>query len=154
MFQLHISGQISTTRISKVDYRVSVLITLQNSELISNGNFMMSLCLSAVLKKSQKEASSLIRRNGKGRPTDVYGSENSNNSTNVEFDVMGQWTSLFLNMEGILARESSHLVSSSRASIRFFRTKLHKCSHCEMVSFGYVCLKSVVYVIFCSRIAS
>lgn len=26
--QLHISGQISTTRISKVDYRVSVLITV------------------------------------------------------------------------------------------------------------------------------
>ncbi|CAF2088102.1 hypothetical protein BRARA_F02384 [Brassica rapa] len=66
----------------------------------------------SVLKKSQKEASSLIRRNGKGRPTDVYGSENSNNSTNVEFDVMGQWTSLFLNMEGILARESSHLQDS------------------------------------------
>ncbi|KAL0789121.1 hypothetical protein Bca101_005367 [Brassica carinata] len=65
----------------------------------------------SVLKKSQKEASSLIRRNGKGRATDVYGSENSNNSTNVEFDVMGQWTSLFLNMEGILARESSHLDS-------------------------------------------
>ncbi|KAG2327134.1 hypothetical protein Bca52824_009862 [Brassica carinata] len=63
----------------------------------------------SVLKKSQKEASSLIRRNGKGRPTDVYGSENS---TNVEFDVMGQWTSLFLNMEGILARESSHLQDS------------------------------------------
>ncbi|CAF1707014.1 hypothetical protein Bca4012_005432 [Brassica carinata] len=66
----------------------------------------------SVLKKSQKEASSLIRRNGKGRATDVYGSENSNNSTNVEFDVMGQWTSLFLNMEGILARESSHLQDS------------------------------------------
>ncbi|CAH8391134.1 unnamed protein product [Eruca vesicaria subsp. sativa] len=66
----------------------------------------------SVLKKSQKEASSLIRRNGKARPTDVYGSENSNNSTNVEFDVMGQWTSLFLNMEGILARESSHLQDS------------------------------------------
>lgn len=67
----------------------------------------------SVLKKSQKEASSLIRRNGKGRPTtDVYGSENSNHSTNVEFDVMGQWTSLFLNMEGILARESSHLQDS------------------------------------------
>ncbi|KAF3512852.1 hypothetical protein F2Q69_00004750 [Brassica cretica] len=66
----------------------------------------------SVLKKSQKEASSLIRRNSKGRATDVYGSENSNNSTNVEFDVMGQWTSLFLNMEGILARESSHLQDS------------------------------------------
>ncbi|KAF8089303.1 hypothetical protein N665_0510s0016 [Sinapis alba] len=64
----------------------------------------------SVLKKSQKEASSLIRRNnGKGRPRDVYG---SSNSTNAEFDVMGQWTSLFLNMEGILARESSHLQDS------------------------------------------
>ncbi|KAG2327136.1 hypothetical protein Bca4012_036078 [Brassica carinata] len=69
----------------------------------------MSLYLTAVLKKSQKEASSLIRRNGKGRPTDVYGSENS---TNVEFDVMDQWTSLFLNMEGNLARESSNLQDS------------------------------------------
>ncbi|ESQ31362.1 hypothetical protein EUTSA_v10004547mg [Eutrema salsugineum] len=66
----------------------------------------------SVLKKSQKEASSLIKRNGKGKPTDIHGSENSNNSSNVEFDVMGQWTSLFLNMEGILARESSHLQNS------------------------------------------
>ncbi|KAJ0236496.1 hypothetical protein HA466_0257880 [Hirschfeldia incana] len=54
----------------------------------------------SVLKKSQKEASSLIQRNGKGEPTDV------------EFDVMGQWTSLFLNMDDILARESSRLQDS------------------------------------------
>uniref|UniRef100_A0A1J3HNE4 Uncharacterized protein n=1 Tax=Noccaea caerulescens TaxID=107243 RepID=A0A1J3HNE4_NOCCA len=66
----------------------------------------------SVLKKSQKEASSLIQRNGKGKPTDIHGSENSNNSANSEFDLMGQWTSLFLNMEGILARESNHLQGS------------------------------------------
>ncbi|KAL0718461.1 hypothetical protein Bca4012_067783 [Brassica carinata] len=54
----------------------------------------------SVLKKSQKETSTLIQRNGKGEPTDV------------EFDVMGQWTSLFLNMDGILARESSRLQDS------------------------------------------
>ncbi|XP_010484315.1 PREDICTED: uncharacterized protein LOC104762679 [Camelina sativa] len=65
----------------------------------------------SVLKKSQKEASGLIRRNSKGKPADPYGSENSNNSTNTE-NVMGQWTSLFLNMEGILARESNHLHNS------------------------------------------
>ncbi|KAL0856553.1 hypothetical protein Bca101_061706 [Brassica carinata] len=58
-----------------------------------------SFCLK-VLKKSQKETSTLIQRNGKGEPTDV------------EFDVMGQWTSLFLNMDGILARESSRLQDS------------------------------------------
>ncbi|CAF2037411.1 unnamed protein product [Brassica napus] len=57
----------------------------------------------SVLKKSQKETSSLIQRNSKEEPTDV------------EFDVMGQWTSLFLNMNDILAREGSRLVSSSRA---------------------------------------
>jgi hypothetical protein len=66
----------------------------------------------SVLKKSQKEASSLIQRNGKGTPTDIHGSENSNHSANSEFDLMGQWTSLFLNMEGILARESNHLQDS------------------------------------------
>ncbi|CAH2043397.1 unnamed protein product [Thlaspi arvense] len=66
----------------------------------------------SVLKKSQKEASSLIKRNGKEKPVDIHGSENSNSSTNAEFDAMGQWTSLFLNMEGILARESSHLDNS------------------------------------------
>ncbi|EOA13713.1 hypothetical protein CARUB_v10026784mg [Capsella rubella] len=65
----------------------------------------------SVLKKSQKEASNLIRRNGKGKPTNNYGSENSNNSADTE-TVMGQWTSLFLNMEGILARESKHLQNS------------------------------------------
>ncbi|CAH8326773.1 unnamed protein product [Eruca vesicaria subsp. sativa] len=55
----------------------------------------------SVLKKSQKETSNLIRRNGnEGEPTDV------------EFDVMGQWTSLFLNMDGILAREGRHLQDS------------------------------------------
>ncbi|KAJ4878624.1 Uncharacterized protein Rs2_43642 [Raphanus sativus] len=55
----------------------------------------------SVLKKSQKEATSLIQRNGKGEPT------------SVEFDdVMGQWTTLFLNMDGILARESTRLQDS------------------------------------------
>lgn len=73
---------------------------------------MYEFVLNAVLKKSQKEASSLNQKNGRGKPTDVYGSEYSNNSTNTE-NVMGQWSSLFLNMEGILARESNHLVSSS-----------------------------------------
>ncbi|CAN8251561.1 unnamed protein product [Cochlearia groenlandica] len=62
----------------------------------------------SVLKKSQKEASSLIQRNGKEKPSYIHGFVNS---TNVECDPMGQWTSLFLNMEGILARESSHLNS-------------------------------------------
>ncbi|CAF1716865.1 unnamed protein product [Brassica oleracea var. botrytis] len=51
----------------------------------------------SVLKKSQKETSSLIQRNSKEEPT------------GVEFDVMGQWTSLFLNMNDILAREGSRL---------------------------------------------
>ncbi|KAF8091207.1 hypothetical protein N665_0451s0020 [Sinapis alba] len=57
----------------------------------------------SVLKKSQKEASILIQRNSKGKPTDV------------EFDVMGQWTSLFLNMDGILACENRRLQDSSVA---------------------------------------
>ncbi|KAG7535529.1 hypothetical protein ISN45_Aa08g029570 [Arabidopsis thaliana x Arabidopsis arenosa] len=65
----------------------------------------------SVLKKSQKEASGLIKRNDRAKPMDIYGSENSNNSTNTE-NPMDQWTSLFLNMEGILARESNHLHSS------------------------------------------
>ncbi|KAH0856636.1 hypothetical protein HID58_084897 [Brassica napus] len=63
--------------------------------LIDNG--YMNLCLTTVLKKSQKETSSLIQRNSKEEPT------------GVEFDVMGQWTSLFLNMNDILAREGSRL---------------------------------------------
>lgn len=90
---------------------------------------IMNLCLNAVLKKSQKEANSLIQRNGKEKPTDFHGSENSNNSTNREFDLMGQWTSLFLNMEGILARESSHLVSSSELIYQILRTNFLKCSN-------------------------
>lgn len=65
----------------------------------------------SVLKKSQKEASGLIQRNDRGTPTDIYGSENSNNSTNTD-NPMEQWTSLFRNMEGILARESNHLHNS------------------------------------------
>lgn len=113
--QLHISGQIFTTRISKADYLVSVLITLGNTESKNSGKFHVwsyEFGLNAVLKKSQKEASGLIQRNDRGKPMDIYGSENSNNSTNTE-NPMDQWTSLFLNMEGILARESNHLVSSS-----------------------------------------
>lgn len=89
----------------------------------------MKFCLNAVLKKSQKEANSLIQRNGKEKPTDIHGSENSNNSTNTESDLMGQLTSLFLNMEGILARESSHLVSSSGLLYQIFRTNLQKYSN-------------------------
>ncbi|VVB13913.1 unnamed protein product [Arabis nemorensis] len=66
----------------------------------------------SALKKSQKEASNLIRRNEKERPTDLHASLNSATSAKLESDLMGQWRSLFLSMGDILAYESNHLQNS------------------------------------------
>lgn len=100
--------------------------------------------LNAVLKKSQKEASGLIQRNDRGTPTDIYGSENSNNSTNTD-NPMEQWTSLFRNMEGILARESNHLVSSSDL--------IFDCVLFWSVKIGFCVLMSIAIDNLCSTIA-
>nr|ACQ44231.1 hypothetical protein [Arabis alpina] len=66
----------------------------------------------SALKKSQKEASNLIRRNDKERPTDLHASINSATSAKLESDLMGQWRSLFLSMGDILAQESNQLQNS------------------------------------------
>ncbi|ESQ40954.1 hypothetical protein EUTSA_v10014214mg [Eutrema salsugineum] len=63
----------------------------------------------SALKKSQKQASNMIQRNGKERPLDFLALANSASSANLESDLMGQWRSLFLSMGDILAHESNQL---------------------------------------------
>ncbi|KAL1225739.1 hypothetical protein V5N11_005388 [Cardamine amara subsp. amara] len=63
----------------------------------------------SALKKSQKEVSNLIQRNGKERSTDFHASVNSVTYSKQESELMGQWRSLFLSMGNILAHESNHL---------------------------------------------
>ncbi|XP_010547622.1 PREDICTED: uncharacterized protein LOC104819305 [Tarenaya hassleriana] len=71
----------------------------------------------SVLKKSQKEAASLIQRNSRGKQTGFHGSANSTSSIKLESDLVSQWRSLFLNMGDILSRESNHLQMSFVAMI-------------------------------------
>ncbi|KAK2655808.1 hypothetical protein Ddye_008860 [Dipteronia dyeriana] len=66
----------------------------------------------AALKKSQKEASFLVEKCGKGKQTDVPGQGNSSNLSKLESDLMSHWKSLFLHMEDIFVQESSQLQAS------------------------------------------
>ncbi|KAI9166197.1 hypothetical protein LWI28_027842 [Acer negundo] len=78
----------------------------------------------AALKKSQKEASFLVEKCGKGKQTDVPGQGgkgkqtevpgqgNSSNFSKLESDLMSHWKSLFLHMEDIFVQESSQLQAS------------------------------------------
>ncbi|XP_022740057.1 uncharacterized protein LOC111292107 [Durio zibethinus] len=63
----------------------------------------------AVLKKSQKEASILVQKSGRGKQTDIHSQGNFNKSSKLESDLMSQWRSLFLNMEDIFVHESNRL---------------------------------------------
>lgn len=66
----------------------------------------------AVLKKSQKEANSLAQKMGREKQVNVPDQGNDNRSSKLEFDLMNQWRSLFLNMEDIFVRESNQLQGS------------------------------------------
>ncbi|KAF5737978.1 hypothetical protein HS088_TW13G00871 [Tripterygium wilfordii] len=64
----------------------------------------------SVLKKSQKEASLLVSKMGRGKQSEIHhGQESSKISTNLESDLTSQWRSLFLHMEDIFAHESDQL---------------------------------------------
>ncbi|KAF5747367.1 hypothetical protein HS088_TW05G00088 [Tripterygium wilfordii] len=64
----------------------------------------------SVLKKSQKEASLLVSKTGRGKQSNIHqGQGSSENSTNLESDLTSQWRSLFLHMEDIFAHESEQL---------------------------------------------
>ncbi|KAF3441038.1 hypothetical protein FNV43_RR19324 [Rhamnella rubrinervis] len=66
----------------------------------------------ASLKKSQKEANSLVQKSSRGKDTNSHRQENSNKSSHLETDLTGQWRSLFLHMEDIFVHESSQLQAS------------------------------------------
>ncbi|XP_022751060.1 uncharacterized protein LOC111299847 [Durio zibethinus] len=66
----------------------------------------------AVLKKSQREASILVQKSGRGKQTDIHSQENANKSSKLESDLTSQWRSLFLNMEDIFVHESNQLQAS------------------------------------------
>lgn len=79
---------------------------------------MVSFSFSA-LKKSQKEANSLVQKSSKGKDTNIHRQENPNKSSHLETDLTGQWRSLFLHMEDTFVRESSQLVSVTSVSFDF-----------------------------------
>ncbi|KAH7520619.1 hypothetical protein FEM48_Zijuj08G0164200 [Ziziphus jujuba var. spinosa] len=66
----------------------------------------------ASLKKSQKEANTLVQKSYRGKESSIHSQENANKSTKLEADLTGQWRSLFLRMEDILANESGQLQAS------------------------------------------
>lgn len=63
---------------------------------------IVCFCVYLALKKSQKEASFLVEKCGKGKQTDV---------SELESGLMNQWRSHFLHMEDIFVNESNQLVS-------------------------------------------
>ncbi|XVF15157.1 hypothetical protein REPUB_Repub09cG0125900 [Reevesia pubescens] len=69
----------------------------------------------AALKKSQKEASILVQKSGRGKQTDIHNQGNANKSSKLESDLTNQWRSLFLNMEDIFVHESNQLQASYTA---------------------------------------
>ncbi|KAJ4715690.1 DNA-directed RNA polymerase subunit beta [Melia azedarach] len=66
----------------------------------------------SALKKSQKDASFLVQKYGRGKEADMSGMGNTNQSSKLESDLMSQWRSLFLHMEDIFGQESSQLQAS------------------------------------------
>ncbi|XP_038881150.1 uncharacterized protein LOC120072744 [Benincasa hispida] len=64
----------------------------------------------SALKKSQKDASILAQKSSKEKET-YHGQGNSSNSK-LEFDLCGQWMSLFRHMEDTFAHEGNQLQSS------------------------------------------
>ncbi|KAK2655813.1 hypothetical protein Ddye_008865 [Dipteronia dyeriana] len=68
--------------------------------------------INLALKKSQKEASFLLEKCGKGKQTDGPGQGNASNLSKLESDLMSHWKSLFLHMEDIFVQESSKLQAS------------------------------------------
>ncbi|KDP46863.1 hypothetical protein JCGZ_24072 [Jatropha curcas] len=63
----------------------------------------------AALKKSQKEASILVNKYGRGNHTDIHSEGNSNKSSKLESNLSAQWRSLFQHMEEIIVNESNQL---------------------------------------------
>lgn len=73
--------------------------------LIDNHGIFIHLAL----KKSQKDASILAQKSSKEKET-CHDQGNSSRSK-LEFDLCGQWMSLFRHMEDMFAQEGSQLVS-------------------------------------------
>ncbi|XP_071713793.1 uncharacterized protein [Rutidosis leptorrhynchoides] len=63
----------------------------------------------AVIKKSQKEASILVRQNSGDGAFGKHGKGNLEKYSNLESDLTGRWKSLFLHMDDIFVREGVQL---------------------------------------------
>ncbi|PKI61198.1 uncharacterized protein LOC116200674 isoform X2 [Punica granatum] len=63
----------------------------------------------AALRKSQKEASALVHKFGKGKDIDAIVSRNTSKPSELESNLFNQWKSLFLHMEGVLSHEGNQL---------------------------------------------
>lgn len=61
------------------------------------------------LKKSQKDASILAQKSSKEKET--YHDQGNSSNSKLEFDLCGQWMSLFRHMEDTFAHEGNQLVS-------------------------------------------
>ncbi|XP_049364676.1 uncharacterized protein LOC125829501 [Solanum verrucosum] len=66
----------------------------------------------SAIKKSQREASLLVERSGKGKELQKEGPEKNTEAANLESSLMGHWKSLFQHMEHIFQREADQLEGS------------------------------------------
>lgn len=83
-------------------------------------NMLLVLDNFSALKKSQKEANSLVQKySSRGKDTSIHRQDNLYKSSILETDLTGQWRSLFLHMEDIFVRESSQLVSVTSGALDF-----------------------------------
>lgn len=67
----------------------------------------------SAIKKSQKEAGNLAEKS-RHKESNTHGHANPNQSSFLEFDLMGQWRSLFLHMEDAFLTESCQLQDNYR----------------------------------------
>lgn len=110
--QHHTFGQTSITRTLKEEFRVSFsslysnkAILLELFPLFDNHGIFVPLAL----KKSQKDASILAQKSSKEKET--CHDQGISSKSKLEFDLCGQWISLFRHMEDMFAQEGSQLVS-------------------------------------------
>ncbi|GAA0169762.1 hypothetical protein LIER_24170 [Lithospermum erythrorhizon] len=78
----------------------------------------------ATIKKSEKEASLLAERSSRSMETEKHGNtpQNSTGVSNLESKLMGQWRSLFSQMEKMYELEGTHL-EASLVSLKDLREK-------------------------------
>lgn len=97
------------SQLKKLKYSMKLKILVFFSLLFFFTQLLFSIYLA--VKKSQREASLLVERSGKGKELQKEVPEKNIEAANLESSLMGHWKSLFQHMDHIFQREADQLVS-------------------------------------------